>query len=296
LNSGWRKESEITLFNRRGAVLETKDIVGNTFSSVKYGYTDRFVTAECSDAKYTEFAASGAEDLNTVSGFYGGEVKFNVAVATETSTMPFVHTGNKAVALGVSGKGFEYKVSLADLVVTRQYMARVWMFNNGNTSGRLYFEVKDNTNNAVVNSGSVGFTPANSQSTHGYVFHRKDWALLTLDSISVNPALTATNPSNYTLFVRCENTSTTAGSVAYFDDFRFHPEDAPITTYVYDAFTGLPTHVLNSNGFYDRIQYDGLGRVFRVFNETVDGEKQVSEINRNYYRFSQPTANPFDSF
>src|SRR5690606_16764499 len=78
----------------------------------------------------------------------------------------------------------------------------------------------------------------------------------------------------------CYNNS---GAVVYFDDIRFHPVNAAVTTYVYDNFSGELTYVLDNNNFFTKYDYDAAGRLIKTWRETQsDGVRPVSEFQYHY--------------
>lgn len=78
-------------------------------------------------------------------------------------------------------------------------------------------------------------------------------------------------------------------TLTYFDDFRVHPTDATITSYVYNEWGEL-SHVLDANNIYTMYEYDTLGKLFRVWRESfnhdkdgvLDGKTLVTENSYNY--------------
>lgn len=291
----WREEIEFSLFNTKGDVLEQKKInATNTtdddrYYSLKYGYSDKYIITKCSDSKYGECTYSGAEDGYTISTatFFGGEVKLNGTNSSVNSNMTYVHTGLKSILVNPNGIGFEYKIPVTEITLGRDYISRVWVYNNANNAAKLTYSIVNKTTGLPTALGSVVATPnVAGYNNQGYFYPSQGWSLLTLNI----PIPNELNPVNFDLIIRAENAS--GSSVAYFDDFRFHPSSSSMTNYVYNTFTGLPEFVLNDNGFYTRLEYDPLGRANKMFEETIIGERMISEFNVNYYRLSNP--NPFN--
>jgi len=69
------------------------------------------------------------------------------------------------------------------------------------------------------------------------------------------------------IVIGCRNN--TARNV-YFDDFRIHPLDAAMTSYVYDAFSDELTYILDANNFYTQFEYDVMGRLVRTKRELLN--------------------------
>jgi hypothetical protein len=258
--ASWPKVSEATLFNERGSLLESKDPYDN-YASVKYGYDNRFTLATLGDGKYCEFAYSGAEDLQT-NGYFGGEVsKGSGQVISSTK-----HTGLSALQVTNGSSGFIYSTTISQgLESGRTYKASVWLYDNGNTNHTANLSYSFTGGSLVsVNKQDVSSVKAGS------------WYLLTIE-IPI-PG----NLSSGTLTIQCNAGNTTA----VFDDFRFHPRDEPIETYVYDPIRNNVIAVLDVENFYSRFEYDNFGKLHKTFRETLEGEKQVTEST---YNFKQKT-------
>jgi hypothetical protein len=52
--------------------------------------------------------------------------------------------------------------------------------------------------------------------------------------------------NNQTLSLGCRNAGAAGSAAVYFDDFRFHPVEAPLTTYVYDPHTWQVNYLLST--------------------------------------------------
>ncbi|MCC6463485.1 MAG: hypothetical protein IT260_23645 [Saprospiraceae bacterium] len=287
----WKEVTEITLFSPRGAVLEARDLAtsanGSTiyrYNSIKLGYNDQYAVTQVSDARYTEATFCGAEDLNAATGYFGGEVKLGQSASVNTSSAT-VHSGTKSLLLSPSGSGFEYRIPATELDPTRGYMVRVWVHTNGllNAAAGLKYQFL-NSNGTVAGEDvvyyatSTGFTANNN----GYTYAKADgWVLLSLKLVL------PVGLSGRTLVLKCVNNHATAS--AWFDDFRFQPLHADMTNYLYDTQAGLVTYTIDKDNFYQKIEYDAMGRVKKVSQETLQGLKTVAETNLNYYRISAPT-------
>ena len=75
----------------------------------------------------------------------------------------------------------------------------------------------------------------------------------------------------------------------YVDDFRVHPLQAPIISYVYDEQYGELSHVLDGSNMYTTYEYDVMGRLKAVHKEVFNkynpkGKQQVSSHEYNYGR------------
>jgi hypothetical protein len=268
-NASWIKASEITLYDVYSKALEAKDM-NNSFAATRMGYNNTKVVLSGGPAKYYEIAYSGAED-ETVNGTNNIFIKkANGIVSTGTGV---AHTGSKSLKIGVSGqKGFVYTVSTDNLVAGRNYLANVWVKPaNGTASDvKLYYEI----NGTLKASSPIG--SGSSSKTSG------DWRLINL--VIPGSDIIAGN----TLTVGCRNDH--ASAEAYIDDMRFRPVNAATTAYVYDAFSGELTHMLDNNNFYVRFEYDAAGRLAKTYIEkSGTGEFKTNNYDYNFGTFTTKT-------
>jgi hypothetical protein len=268
----WFRPSEVIRYDHYSKPLSVKDINNNS-GSFKLGYNQTLVIASAANARYTEIAYSGAEDRTLMSGTdnynFGGEIR-----DAKYQDNTYQHTGNYCIKLGPGQTGFTYKnviVGANDIEPDRTYRASVWVHKNDYAAkgGRLYAQFSDGTTIKEVSLSDPSVQQAG------------DWYLLSMEF----PITSA--DVNKSLVVGCRNRSTTTGYNVYFDDFRFHPVEAPLTTYVYDARTGQVTHVLDKDNLYTRYEYDAAGVLVRTYREVLGptgSDKIVSEYKYNYAR------------
>jgi len=244
--ANWRTVSEITQYDHYSKQLEGKDINGS-FAASKYGYNQTKLIAQITNAKYTEFAYSGAEEV-TPWGHFSGEVGDGGRRDAQQH-----HTGYFSSKLLPGQTGFTYQATVGpDLQPGRAYLASVWLHSSdlAQAAGQLY---------ATLNGTSVD-TRISASSTK----KAADWYLLKL-----SVAIPAT-ASGQKLVVGCRNANPVSGSAVYFDDFRFQPLDAPMQSYVYDTQSWQPTYVLDSDNLFTRYEYDTKGKLYRVYKEVLD--------------------------
>jgi hypothetical protein len=101
------------------------------------------------------------------------------------------------------------------------------------------------------------------------------WVLVNLD-------FTVPVETNYVrIFVECNS----ASSIAYIDDFRVHPIDASMKSYVYDIATERLSAELDNENFATFYEYYDNGKIKKISRETIDyGIKTVAEYEYNYAR------------
>ncbi|MBN8696067.1 MAG: hypothetical protein J0L87_06020 [Bacteroidetes bacterium] len=268
-NSGWKKTNEVTLYNHFSQPLEAKDI-NDQYVSTKMGYSNVYPIATVANAKYTGFAYSGAEDLadgNYMGGEVGGANKryLNKSVA---------HTGNYCIRLYPGDYGFSYSGTVgtsntSDFKKGQKIRASVWVHKLNKEGARLSYNLLNGTT-------SVGYADVLYSSTSSK--QMGNYYLLTLDFTI--PAGTTANYVNFDVWY-----PSGAGTLPlYVDDFRVHPQDAAMTSAVYDEQTGWVTAMLDANNFGSKFYYDDAGRLLRVDVETAQGWKKVSESSYHYGR------------
>jgi hypothetical protein len=263
-NNGWQKTAEITLYDRYSHALEAQDING-MYAATKLNAQQTMVYASASNARYTNFAYSGAEDT-PIQGYFGGEVlapanSGNVSISTEAA-----HTGIKSIKiLAGGGSAFEYKI-IREVLQSPRYEASVWV--KANSVADLQ-KVKIKVD--FGSQGGVIWSSANPTLKAG------DWYLVKLQ-VEGNDT-----QSTYPIDVSCiyENGGT---SPIYLDDFRVHPLEAGMSSYVYDAHTGLVRFILDGQNMYVEYEYDEIGRLKAVYQETFKFGKVKTATHEIKYR------------
>jgi hypothetical protein len=238
--TGWQKNSEIKRYDIYSHALEATDINGD-YACTKMSQNQESVFATVANSTYDECAFSGAEDVPSASGLYGGNVgKATGVLRTRTSSTDKVttHTGFKSLGVtSTSQKAFVYSFTAKK---DRDYLASVWV--NG-TAGRLFYSLDG------VTTTAPGVTDANMKAG--------SWYLIT---VKIPKSTTA----DRAVQVWCA----TAGASCNFDDFRVHPYDAAMISYVYNEWGEL-AYLLNNNNVYTEYTYDEGGRLKQVNQETI---------------------------
>ena len=276
---GWEQISEITLFSRNSRPLEAKDINGRYLSS-KLGYGDQqMVLANCTNARYTEFAFSGAEDPISGTNYFGGEVKgYNNNLNSDPA---YVHTGQRSLRLGQGIQyGFFYGGEIGnsdndEFKPGRTYRANVWIRMPagqlpGTYSVQLYGHLFDASGNTVY------WTNANAQSST--TFKAGNWYLLTLD-IPLDQYPNAKSLHFGTWLPGGPNSAT-----VYLDDFRVQPLDGKMVSFTYDPQTGRVVEQLNADHLASRFLRDEAGRIVETQKEYQSGFRRVEQRFQNFAR------------
>ncbi|MFZ6011383.1 MAG: hypothetical protein ACOYXT_13630 [Bacteroidota bacterium] len=256
VSAEWQLGSAVTLYDAQSRTLEAKDL-NNKFVATKTSSDQSYVVATVANAQYGEFGYSGAEDKE-VSGYYGGGISrvdgqevYRLNLDDKATT----HTGEKALALNSPGtKAFRFSLNA---VKDQGYHASVWV---NSTGGRIFYSLNGVTQQAPE-------VPQANRKAGA-------WYLLSTD-ITVG--------QNGTLEMWCE----TAGGTCHFDDFRVHPHDASMNSYVYNTWGEL-SHILDNNNLYTEFRYDGIGRLHETYLESfqssygIGGVAKVNQIDYHY--------------
>ncbi len=269
-HANWLKTSEVIHYDLGSMPLSSRDMNSN-HASQKLDATGKYVLASCSGARYTEMAYSGAEDKVQVgtAQHFGGEV-----LGGEKQDATYAHTGLYSVKVPAGEEGFVYRAMIGpdqpasqtntEVGSGRTYRLSVWIHkSDADAKGaRLYARIGGTT------VAEAGLASAGTERSG-------DWYLVNL---LVDVPVSA---NNQLLTVGCRN----AGSqVAWMDDFRFHPVDAPLSAYVYNR-RGELTHKLDNDNLYTRYQYDDTGKLWKTYQERlgVTGNEQLIQEKRIHF-------------
>ena len=246
----WEEQSRITRYDVYSHPLEVRD-VNQDFAATQMDYDQKLVLATAANAQYHEFAYFGGE---------GARVKVSsntneglILPAGVSLSDQYAHTGQRSTQVSPNQKGVMWKGT--ELDKSRAYRASVWVYV---------------TDDDHLDQARLYATGGLTQSAEQTDVKAGAWHLITLDV----PA------GQETLEIGCENLS--SGTV-YFDDFRVHPLDASIVSYVYDQATDELTHILNTDNFYTRYEYDAMGKLVATYQEIQHPvERQISKRKYGY--------------
>ncbi|HEY5750372.1 MAG TPA: hypothetical protein VIU12_30110 [Chryseolinea sp.] len=237
----WQLDNEVTLGDVNSHALEGKDVNGK-FAATKFTLDNGKPLASATNAAYGEIAYAGAEEVPGSGNQFGGGVIYGGGGFSATA-----HTGSHSVVGQSGAPAFKYTL----VPQKRSYLISVW---SSNSNSNIKFKLNSGATQAatVKNLGSSG-----------------SWYLLEA-RIDVPAA-------GGSLELWCESASQTT----LFDDFRFHPFDAPLKSYVYNQWGEL-SHILDNHNLYTEYRYDAMGRLIETYRETLNGTKKVSEIDYHY--------------
>ena len=106
-------------------------------------------------------------------------------------------------------------------------------------------------------------------------FKAGDWYLLNLDI----PLGQYPNAAALDIATWCLN----GNFDVYIDDFRVHPLDAPMKSFVYDNI-GRVIAVLDNDNIASRYTYDAASNVIKSEQETKDGFRLISQEQMHFAR------------
>ncbi len=252
--NGWQKTGEIMTYDRYSGSLQSRAANGQ-FSAQKHGYDQSLPLLNAYNARYTEVAYSGAEDLSSANNasHFGGEVMD----ASRAST--YAHTGKWSSELKSNQSGFTYKAQtvanntdLTNVRVGKKYRLSAWVHASDLASAncKLYAKLD-------------GVEVAATTIRNAEVRKAGDWYQINTSFIIPSTAF------NKNLVVGCRHVDNSTTNV-FVDDFRFQPVEATMAAYVYDAKTEQISATLDNDNFFTRYQYDVSGRPLRVHREVLD--------------------------
>jgi hypothetical protein len=247
----WQKVSSVTLADVYSHALEAVD-VNNNYVSTKMDSKLERVQSSALNARYFEFDCFGGEDYAVASGNIALDyVTFQNGAISEDAA----HTGTRSYKTSNAiSSGFNFYLPAGTALKKGKYNLSVWIKAADITKEKLAVN--------VCGTG-VTYVPIDVKKRIG------DWYLAEY-TFDYNTGCT----------VRIEGYSQTTSPV-YYDDFRFHPTEAVVTSYVYNAWGEL-SHILNSNNMATEYRYDGMGRLKEIRKETFKyGQVKLSETFYN---------------
>jgi hypothetical protein len=248
----WEKTSEITRYDYFSLPLETMDINGNFGSTKRWDENTKVITS--GNAGYNEMFSSGAEYEKTSNNIH---YLANEVTHTGKQSRSKSHTGIYSNAANNTEKAFNVALKAGE---HREgfYKLSVWVDNENYSKARI-----------VHNNGSpISF--------NGERVFAGNWVQLN-------------HTFEFTTGLEEVYLTSTDNDPAYFDDFRLHPIESSISSYVYNEYDEL-AFVLNSNNLASKYQYDDSGRLLKVYEEMLNtptifgGFKLASEYKYNYAR------------
>ncbi|MEO1053664.1 MAG: hypothetical protein AAFX87_23715, partial [Bacteroidota bacterium] len=241
----WQKSSEVTLYDVYSHALEASDINGN-YAATKMDINQERVFATVANANYNEFAYSGAEDT-PVDGYFGGGVKLEGELVEG-----YGHTGSYFVqSRTATPKGFSYEIENPS---SKKYRVAFW--STAENSMIKYREKRIDDSFGPISNAELlpikSIQVSDDEEDSWYLFRGN---------------ITVSENNLKEIEIWTEGFGTTLQ-----DDFRVHPLEATMTSYVYNQWGEL-SHILDANNIFTEYEYDGMGRLERVWRETTEYDK-----------------------
>ncbi|MEM9341060.1 MAG: hypothetical protein AAGA66_20170, partial [Bacteroidota bacterium] len=256
-NPYWEQANRVSLYNYNSHALEAVDINEDQVASRMDPRQFR-VLATVANASYDEVYYSGAEYYEGNDGTEGGVSRLSGAPTTGRA-----HSGSYSLITAPGREGFEV---VLEHPKERRYRASVWAYLPGDA------ETPEEMRRVELYAEADGVQVA-SVSPEFQENKSKNWYLMNLD---IDPP-----PGTQTLRVSVYNDAIRA---IYLDDFRVHPQDAVMTSYVYNQRTGEVTYILDKDNLYTQFEYDAMGRLTRTYREIFYTVDRV--LNETIYHYS----------
>ncbi|EZH71782.1 hypothetical protein ATO12_05240 [Aquimarina atlantica] len=245
-NPKWINTATVTMYDHYSMPLESEDINGNKVAT-KMGDNNTKIMA-VANAGYNEMFYSGAEYKN---GSYIGK---EIEAGNTSIQWAGAHTGSRSLGIKSGDQVFK-TVMKSNEHRAGDYKISVWVYNKhritttSNGIPRATSEVYDPTQTKInINGVSKPF--------NGEIITAGNWILLNhYEYLSTNAQ---------TIFIE----TSSAGEINA-DDFRIHPVESSMTSYVYNQWDEL-THIIGANNLATRYEYDEAGRLKKTYVEVVD--------------------------
>jgi len=212
--------------NNSNIIQSTKS--GQASETSVWGYNNKYLLAQAYNSKENECGYTGFENDELNGWSENPDNSFENEI---------VFTGKNSILVNTPhGPGREFKVGM-NARNHNGYQASVWV--KGCKNAYLHIE---------ANNFNFKSHISNEEGTD-------DWHLLRVQLF--RNSFESLIDTNLIIRVYIGNTG---GGNAYFDDLRFHPMDAKMTTYTYEPLLGV-TSVSDMNNKPIRYEYDGLNRL-----------------------------------
>lgn len=303
----WDTISTATKFNSRGVELENYNVV-NIPSAAVFGYDRNLSTIVGKNVRLRNIAFDGVEDwgydnaCSPVNACYENtHFDFYDANSASKRSTVFAHTGKYSIRInnndsitscqplfGNPNDGLYQSQNLysgpsignpyfkinADGILPRfypengVYVVSAWV-KKDTTSAISSIRIKTN-NCCNATGGNVKTLLPTGPIIEG-------WQRI-YDTITVPLAMPCAGTTR-SIAVTLHST----GYGAYFDDFRVHPFNGNIQTYVYDDILGRLSATLDQNNYATFYEYDDAGNLIRLKKETEKGVMTIKE-QRQYLK------------
>lgn len=297
-NPNWVAANEMTIYDQRGNELENLDAIGN-YSAAIFGYNNTRATAIASNAQRCEIAFDGFEDYHFDSECTPiASNNFSIYNADEANLSDlYAHSGKYAMSIlpgqavevstplkgcsTVNGSNIDktFTIKLGHLLTNDTHII------NGCASCLPKFTPLQNQSYFVTlwvathNSITCGAPPQNAKIT---IYFDEETDLFHLEPVGPvidgwqRMAGTFTIPANASsIYMKLFNDNIDKG--LYVDDFRIHPKNSNMVSYVYDPHSLRLMAQLDDNNYASFYEYDDEGILVRTKRETEKGIVTIQE-------------------
>ncbi|MBV8256172.1 MAG: hypothetical protein JO154_26495 [Chitinophaga sp.] len=297
----WVWNAESTIFNLKGFELENKDPLGR-YNAGLFGYADALPVAVIQNSRYSDAAFDGFEDYFMSAGnpcedmvcAVGRHFDFSDYKANIDTTQH--HTGRYSMRVN---KGSSVGLKAPALLTPPVFLAPTISYTNTACGTNVLKDIRVNKDILIP-----GFTPVTGKQMLFSVWIKEEQPCNCTsysntevmvyvggdDSVRVAALAKPTGViidgwQRYEQVVRLAKGATgisfsvkaIGNTNVYFDDMRFHPYNANMKSYVYDAQSLRLMAELDENNYATFYEYDDDGTLVRVKKETERGVKTISE-------------------
>ncbi|MCD2257579.1 hypothetical protein [Psychroserpens luteolus] len=256
-NQKWLATSTITKYNHFSSPLEVEDLNGNYVIS-KMCDNDSKV-AFSANSKYYESFYTGAEYYDTSTSRLDAQIRGNSGLRSTDKA----HTGKYSLKITPSDNSFG-AVLKGNSHRAGKYKMSIWVHIDNHTNARF----------KQTYSGTM--VPFNGEKVYA-----GEW-------VQLNHYFDRTEAQ--TTGDRIFMVASASGTI-YVDDYRLHPVETSMTSYVYNDSEEL-SYILGSNNLGTHFIYDSLGRLEKTYTEIVDdsdnnivGGFKLSTKNHYNYKY-----------
>lgn len=251
----WQKTSEITLFDVNSHALEASD-VNDQYVATKFDLKQEKIMATASNSRHKEFGYLGMEEDVAPS-------EFSFTNLVESF---FAHSGDRSLEISAGTTGFTFYAINEE---TKDYYINFWINESNLADVSAYYQLHPLGIGEISEPVNVPLNISNSRCSEGWC---QGEAVISIQN----------NGSPQKIALTFKNVGTSLP--LYIDDFRFHPFDASMTSYVYNHWDELE-YILDDRNMYTRFEYDFMGRLIKTHRESFAyGEKLASRVDYNYGR------------
>lgn len=277
--NNWHSNGEITIFDERGHVLESKSSLG-VYNSNKYGYNSTLEISSIHNASYQSCAFTSFEDKDQF-GNFGGEVKLNTGNSDIEPTTFSPHTGQMVIKMP-SSVTYGPSFSTTKCETGRRYRASVWYYNGSFEPGAALVIQLDGSHGGNGSNPISIFTSKQLNSLENITCG--DWTQVNIEIDIPQDYEPMNGPgglNDLRVFLMNPSGATTD---TYFDDLCIKPLDSDMQNLVYDKKTNQVVSTLDNENFATYIEYDAEGRPVESKIETTSGIKKVSKTEYHFVR------------